>query len=280
MFIGHGSRDERGNEEIRQFVRNYAQKRSLVHYQTCFLEFGVPNIAEGIRQCVEKGALEIVAIPMILLPAGHSKLHIPAALDAAKEAYPQVKFFYGTPVGSDEKILDILSERLGSVYNKESIKPEETAVLLVGRGSSDPDANSTLFRLARLFWEKHKFQMVETAFMGITQPLLVNGLERCRKMEARNIIILPYFLFTGILMERMKEMAEGFKDENPGLLVEMADYFGFHPLMEDIIERRIHEAVHGQAKLNCDLCQYRLLTAHHGHDHEHHHDDHQGHAGH
>ena len=52
--------------------------------ETCFLEFASPNIAQGIDNCVKRGATEVIVIPIILLHAGHSKLHIPAEIEEAR----------------------------------------------------------------------------------------------------------------------------------------------------------------------------------------------------
>jgi sirohydrochlorin cobaltochelatase len=278
LLIGHGSRDENGNNEIRQFAENLVKNKSLKNTEVCFLEFGTPDIANGIENCVNKGASEIIAIPVILLPAGHSKFHIPEAIDKAKEKYPQVKFYYGTPVGSESHVLEILSDRIDPVFKTGKKAPEETAVIITGRGSSDPDANSTLFRISRLFWEKHKFSFVETAFMGITRPLLPESLEKCQKLGAKNIIILPYFLFTGVLIERMKKISSDFAGKFDSIEIQMAEYFGFHHLLEDIIIKKIHEAENGISALNCDLCQFR--QGNYGHGHHHHDHDHHGHDNH
>lgn len=270
LFVGHGSRDERGNDEVREFVGGLIASKNYQNTEVCFLEFGSPDISTGIDACVNAGADEVIVIPLILLPAGHSKLHIPLAIDNARGKYPHVKFFYGTPVGTDMKVLEILNERLEQVLPARKNK-SEISVLLLGRGSSDADANSTLVRIARLFWESHKFQMVETAFMGVTRPLMKEGLDRCRLLGAKHIVILPYFLFTGILIERMKKYTEEYAKDYPGLEIHLADYFGFHPFLEDVVNRRIEESIDGKAQLNCDLCHFRMEA---GHSHHHHHDHH------
>jgi sirohydrochlorin cobaltochelatase len=283
LFVGHGSRDESGNEEVREFVRGLVKKKNYQHTEVCFLEFGSPEISTGIENCVNKGADEIVVVPIILLPAGHSKLHIPGAIDEGRAKYRHVKFHYGSPVGCDISVLEILNQRMEQVCHiagaDQRPKPDQTAVLVLGRGSSDADANSTLVRIARLFWESHfdqkKFQMVETAFMGVTKPLMKDGLDRCRLLGAKHIVILPYFLFTGILIERMKKYVDDYTAEYPDIKILLADYFGFHPLLEEIVARRIDEAVAGNVQLNCDLCKYRIesqnMSSHHGHDHDHKH---------
>ena len=62
---------------------------------------------------------------------------------------------------------------------------------------------------------KIQCEMVESAFMGVTTPLVDEGIERCIKLGAKKIIMLPYFLFTGILMERMEKMLTGYQEQYP-----------------------------------------------------------------
>ena len=45
-------------------------------------------------------------IPIILLHAGHSKLHIPAEIEDAKKKYPDVQFTYGQTIGVHSEVFD------------------------------------------------------------------------------------------------------------------------------------------------------------------------------
>ncbi|UKS30701.1 sirohydrochlorin chelatase [Paenibacillus sp. HWE-109] len=280
LFVGHGSREEGGNEEVRLFVSEIASKMKEQIVETCFLEFVQPTIMQGIDRCIELGATHVVVIPIILFSAGHAKIHIPAAIDEAKAKYPLAKFTYGRPIGVHEQILDILTSRLENLGVRAEDDLEETALLIVGRGSSDADANSDLFKISRLFWEKLKVQWVETAFIGVTAPLMDAGIERCLRLGAKKVIILPYFLFTGVLIQRMEQMVQGYRVTYPEQEFELAPYFGFHPLLQDILIGRAQEALQDEVKMNCDMCQYRLeamkhIDHHHHHDHDdHHHHDH------
>lgn len=286
LFVGHGSQLEEGNEEVRTFIKLLTPKlgKDLI-IETCFLEFGSPSIMEGIDQCAKKGASHVYVIPIILLQAGHSKIHIPATIDEARDKYPFIGFTYGRPIGIHEETADILYSRLKTIGFDAKEPDEETAVLLIGRGGSDPDANSDLYKISRLLWERWNVKWVEPAFMGVTSPLVNEGVERCLKLGAKKVILLPYFLFTGILMNRMAEMLEGFKNEYPNNEFLLADYFGFHPKLQKIIKDRVEEALEGEVKMNCDTCQYRInamehIDHHHHHDHGHDHGHHHHHGHH
>lgn len=276
LFVGHGSKDEEGNEQIRKFVEKVRPKLAKQLWsETCFLEFGKPSIPTGIENCIKQGATEIYLIPIILLQAGHSKIHIPAAIDEAKEKYPSITFTYGRPIGIHEKTLDILSNRLMEVGMDPLKEYNDTAVLLIGRGGSDPDANSDLYKIARLLWEKLNINWVETAFMGVTAPSVEEGVERCLKLGAKKIVMLPYFLFTGVLIKRMEEMKRRFELKYPEKQFVLADYFGFHPLLQAIILDRVEEALQDEVRMNCDTCQYRLDVMEHVEHHHHHHHEHE-----
>ncbi|MDR4950477.1 sirohydrochlorin chelatase [Neobacillus cucumis] len=281
LFVGHGSRDQEGNQQVREFLGEMRKNwdDSLL-VETCFLEFERPTVKQGIDLCVEKGADHIVVVPIMLLQAGHSKIHIPAAIDEAKKQYPLVQFTYGRPIGVHEETFEILKTRVSEIGENWEAPEDETAILLLGRGGSDPDANSDLYKIARLLWEKTNFKIVEPAFMGVTNPLVNEGIERCIKLGAKKVVILPYFLFTGILIKRLEDMMVPIQNQYSAIEFKLADYFGYHPKLQTILMDRVEEALRDEVKMNCDTCQYRLNVMEHI-DHHHHHDhDHDHHHGH
>src|SRR5699024_9436641 len=154
------------------------------------------------------------------------------ALPISKEKYPNVSFVYGRPISVHHKVLDILMSRLDEIGIDPSSEHEDTAVLVIGRGGSDPDANSDLYKITRLLWEKLKINIVEPAFMGVTSPSVDEGVERCIKLGAKRVVMLPYFLFTGILIKRMDDMKERYEREHKDMEFKLANYLGFHPLLQ------------------------------------------------
>ena len=65
LLIGHGSRDEEGNEEFLRFVDELQASMTGQTVVGCFLEFAEPNIPAGIEVCMALGATRIVAVPVI-----------------------------------------------------------------------------------------------------------------------------------------------------------------------------------------------------------------------
>ncbi|WP_201319244.1 sirohydrochlorin chelatase [Paenibacillus sp. EPM92] len=278
LFVGHGSRDPEGNEEVRAFVRSVENGLDVPIVETCFLEFESPSMREGFAACVARGATRVGVVPITLFAAGHAKLHIPAAMDEAKRQFPGVEFIYSRPIGVHELALDILQTRLAEAGVDGLIESPDTALLLIGRGSSDADANSDLFKISRLLWERLNVQWVETAFIGVTAPRADEGVDRCVRLGAKRIVLLPYFLFTGVLIKRLEQLTASFAETYPDREFVLAEYFGFHPMLREIMRERAQEALQGQVRMNCDMCQFRLeAMKHHHHDHDHDHSHHHGH---
>lgn len=304
LLVGHGSRVQAGNEELLEFTRLIAARKPELKVETCFIELASPSIAGGIARCIEGGAAEIYVVPIILFAAGHSKLDIPMAIDEAKQRYPGVKFIYGRPLGVQDRAVDILLERIQEAERlpllqvkaaggmdldlrgngASTIEDKDTIVLLMGRGGSDPDANSDLYKISRLLWERTGYRSVESCFIAIAKPSLPDGLERCLALGARRIIVLPYLLFTGVLMQQFAERVAQFAAEHPGLEVEIGGTLGAHPLLVDMLTERIEETLEGRAFSNCDNCKYRDAASLHHHHHHHGEEEHgehgHGHHGH
>ncbi|WNS46556.1 precorrin-3B C(17)-methyltransferase [Paenibacillus sp. MMS20-IR301] len=311
LLVGHGSRVQEGNEELLQFTSLLAARKPELKFETCFIELASPSIAGGIAKCVEGDATEIYVVPIILFAAGHSKLDIPMAIDEAKLRYPGVRFIYGRPLGVQERAVDIVLDRIREAerliplpeHNNEAelveraiqaesgmpeapspaVEDKDTIVLLMGRGGSDPDANSDFFKLTRLLWERTSYKSVEACFIAITNPLLPEGLERCLKLGARKIIVVPYLLFTGVLMKQFSEITAQFAADHPEIEVAAGRQLGAHPLLIDMLAERVEETLEGQSFSNCDNCKYRdeaALHHHHHHHHHHHGEEEHGHGHH
>ncbi|KEF38959.1 hypothetical protein M670_01776 [Schinkia azotoformans MEV2011] len=282
LFVGHGSKDKEGNDQVREFIN--AMKPAIdpsLLVEICFLEFEAPTVDQGIDTCVMKGASHVYVIPMMLLQAGHSKIHIPHCIDEAKKKYSNVEFTYGRPIGIHDSALEICISRLVEMgLDIESGDPD-TAIILLGRGGSDPDANSDLYKITRLLWERLNYPIVEPTFMGVTTPLIDEVIHRCLLLGAKKIVILPYFLFTGVLIKRLEKIVQGYKERYKDHQFALAEYFGFHEKLQVILMDRVQEALAGDVKMNCDTCQYRIGVAESiGHHHHHHHHDHDDHCHH
>ena len=140
LVIGHGSRDPNGVAEYWSFV-DHVSRRADMPVGGGFIELAEPDLDTAVDKLVADGAEHVVAVPLVLLGAGHMKLDGPAALERARSRHPDVRFDYGRALGIHPLVLAVAADRVPRGCD---------GVVLVGRGSSDPDANADLYKVARL----------------------------------------------------------------------------------------------------------------------------------
>ena len=203
LIVGHGTRDAEGAQDFRAFVQRVARRapQAVEAVDGGFIELSAPPVGEAVTRLVEAGHRRVAAVPLVLVAAGHAKGDIPGSLNRERLRHPGLSFSYGRPLGVHPTVLSLLEARLDTVLPRE--ERADAAVLLVGRGSTDPDANAEVYRAARLLWEGRGIGMVETAFVSLAHPSVEEGLERCRRLGAKRIVVLPYFLFRGVLPDRI-----------------------------------------------------------------------------
>lgn len=294
LIAGHGTRDEAGAEAFRDFVRELGRRHPELPVAGGFIELSPPPLGEAVAELVERGVRRFAAVPLMLVSAGHAKGDIPAALSREKERHPGISYTYGRPLGPHPSLLAVLERRLDEALGAGGAEDRaEVTVLLVGRGSTDPDANAEVHKAARLLWEGRGYAGVETAFVSLAAPDVPSGLERCRKLGARRIVVLPYFLFTGILPDRVRRQTEEWAGAHPEIEVRSAEVIGPEPELLDLVMERYQEAVKGDLRMNCDSCVYRIALPgfedkvglaqqphFHPDDDGHHHHGHHHHGGH
>jgi sirohydrochlorin cobaltochelatase len=252
LIAGHGTADEAGAEQFRQFVKRVAGRLD-VPVAGGFIELSEPTIGAAVDTLPGS---RLAAVPLMLVAAGHAKGDIPASLTREKNRRPGLTFAYGRPLGVHPTVLALLRERLAEVA-----ADADTTVLLVGRGSTDPDANAEVARAARLLAETTPVAGVEYAFVSLAGPSVPDGLDRCRRLGAQKIAVLPYFLFTGVLPRRVAAQAATWK----GVPVRTAEVIGDCDGLATLVVERYEEAVRGEARANCDACLYRVALP--GHEH-------------
>lgn len=301
LFVGHGSRDAEGTDEFLRLVEVFQNDEPERIVECGFLEFAKPVIGEGIAACVRRGAKKIAVLPGMLMAAGHAKNDIPSEIHEARRQYPGVAFHYGRHLHLHAKIIELCRLRLEEAERAAPPRDRsDTLLLVVGRGSSDPDANADMQKLARILWEGMGYGWGAACYIGVTTPLLAEALERCRRMGFGRILVLPFFLFTGILEKRIRTTSEAFGQVHADVEVLCAGYLNVHPLLFDVFRERAEEAIAGSPNMNCELCKYRVhlpgfeaavgqpQVGHHhhvrgigqDHDHAHGHHHHHHHGGH
>jgi cobalt/nickel transport system ATP-binding protein len=196
-----------------------------------------------------------VSVPLVLLAAGHLKNDGPATLARARMRHPGVEFRMGRDLGIEPTVLAVAEDRIRAAVPEVDA---DTAVVLVGRGSSDPDATSDLYKIARLLADGRGLPMVEPAFVQVTEPTVAEALERCRRLGAKRIVVAPFLLFTGVLVPRIYAQAAEWAAAHPEVDVVAAAHLGPDRRLARVVLERYREALTGDVRMNCDLCAYRV----------------------
>jgi len=257
LLIGHGSLDDDGMAESRRFAHMLASHLSTP-IEPGFLELADPPIVDGIAACVARNPRRIIALPLLLGSAGHYKNDIPTLLQWARTQWPRIEFRYGTPLGAQYPLVRALADRAAeAIAALHPCAAAETALLLVGRGSHDPDSNSDLAKIARLLWEGRGYGWVESAYYSLTPPDVQAGIGRCARLGARRIVVLPYLLFAGRICRFIGEQARKLQSQLPDVEIVVGKHLGLHPGVLAAVTQRYQEILNGTATMTCDLCKYR-----------------------
>jgi sirohydrochlorin cobaltochelatase len=304
MVCGHGSRDVEAITEFGAVAAGIARRLPEYPVESGFLEFARPIIRDGLDKLRQKGVEHILAVPGMLFAAGHVKNDIPSVLNDYRAEFPKLKIQYGRDLAIDTRLLRAAAERIEQAEKVSSrrVPREETMLMVVGRGTSDPDANSNITKVARMLWEGMGFGWAEVCYSGVTFPLVGPGLEHAVKLGYRRIIVFPYFLFTGVLVKRIYSIADEMAAAHPEIEFLKAQYLNDHALVLDAFADRVREILDGENNMNCGMCKYREQVigfeaevglpqaghhhhvqgigtdGDHGHDHNHNHHDHHHHG--
>ncbi len=283
LLVGHGSRHPAGNDEINRFSAEWKTMNPQWRIETCFIEFADVLLDEGLDNAA-RDAERVIVVPLVLNAAGHVKMEIPHHIDKARQRHASVEFVYAAHLGANDSIFSILQRRLRKVMAQLDMPdPKTTGVVLLGRGSSDRIANGEVAKLARWLFDENDHTHVDIAFTGITYPRLEAVIRQQVALGMTQIAILPYYLFAGTLIERIKRQVERLQRQYPQIALAHSDYFGFEPEIYELLNQRVNETRGETARMmECDGCQYRQLAEEHGHghahDHAHHHGQHEGKA--
>ncbi len=257
ILCGHGSRDSQAVNEFINVVEKIKSRIPNIPVSFGFLEFNRPIISEALDQLRNMGVKRIIALPAMLFAAGHTKNDIPAVLNNYSAEH-ELPIQYGRELGLNSLMIGAAGARIKEIIDINQKFPlSETLLVVAGRGSSDPDANSNVCKITRMLVEGFGFGWGETVFSGVTFPLVEPGLRHVLKLGFKRVILLPYFLFSGVLVKRVRDHSLRVSLDNPDVQFLYTSYLSDQDLVIDTFMERIHEVLNGENFMNCALCKYR-----------------------
>ena len=266
LICGHGSSNRQAVGEFAQLAEGLRAQLPGVPVEYGYLEFARPILRDGLESLRTQGVQRVLAVPGMLFAAGHAKNDIPSVLNTYS-AETGLRIDYGRELGVDMSMIQAAGARIREALDASDaaaagrgeapVPLSDTLLVVVGRGSSDPDANSNVSKVARMLVEGFGFGWGETVYSGVTFPLVEPGLRHAVKLGFRRIVVFPYFLFSGVLVSRIRQHTQLVAADYPELEFVEASYPGDHPLVINTFLERVREVVRGDTQMNCSLCKYR-----------------------
>ena len=258
LLVGHGSRRERSNEAVCELAAG-VEERLGVPTDAAFLELADPSIPDAI-DALAPTVSRLTVVPLSLFAASHVKNDLPLAVNRARSDHPGVRFHAGAHLGVHPAILDLLDDRAAAVESRLGVDREtdDVAVVLCARGSSDPDSNADVHKLARLLYEGRSFDRLSAAFVGVTEPLLEPALHDVAKTRPDAVVVLPYMLGDGVLTGRVRDGAADFDEAYPYVDAAAGDPLGTDDRLLDVLTDRWQEARSDAVEMSCDTCKYKV----------------------
>lgn len=240
LYVAHGSRMKAGVEEAERFVTRLMNNVNVLIQELCFLELASPNLMQGIERCIQRGATSIAVMPLLLLTAVHAKVDIPNEMGKARLRFPNVKLSYGRTLGVHPDIVAALFDR---IITQQTVLSSDAKVIIVGRGSSDPDVKKDLTEIARMLQKHYPFQAVDVCFLYGAKPSFSDTMIALETERVKQVYIVPYLLFTGLLLTGIEERIAAHRRIRNDQHVILCEALGYHQAIKSVAIERVNEVL-------------------------------------
>ena len=244
-LLGHGSRDPEGLQEF-LILSKKLSKRKFCRITECgFLGFANPTIPEALSACQRDGIENIIIVPSILLPGEHTQRDIPNAIGKIFQDRSDINIYYAEPLGTQTEVMEVCRVRIEEAedFSKKNISSHETMLMTIVHGSHDTDCNIQVEKQFHLFSKKMGFAKAITHFAGTSQNSLEESLGKSMPQEFHRVILLPFFLFTGVWVKRVHALADTFQEKHPNTEFLKASCLKHHDLIVDTLIQRARKSI-------------------------------------
>jgi sirohydrochlorin ferrochelatase len=230
VAVAHGSKDPRASATVAELAA-VARERSpgpgALDLRTAFLGHAPPSLPQVLGTI--EADREVTVLPLLLTAAFHSKADIPRMLArSARTRGPHgPRVSYGATLGPHPLLLDALDRRLAEADPGAQADPGRTAVVLAAAGSSDPEANATIARLAAQWQARAGWHAVRPAYASAADPAPAAAVAGLLRDGAPRVVVATYLLAPGLFADRIRDasLAAGAAAVSPalGVCAEVAD---------------------------------------------------------
>ncbi|MGC3969169.1 MAG: sirohydrochlorin chelatase [Pirellulales bacterium] len=242
LLVGHGTRDSAGVAEALEAARLLTQRLSPLPVEPCFLELAEPTIDAAVVRLAARGVRRLLTVPVILFAAGHAKRDIPAAVGEACDRHGLTLVGQTPHLGCRPEMQALSQRRHDEALAQHPFAAEETMLVMVGRGSTDADANEEMRLFAKLRASANRRVLTSLAFVAMAQPALEPILESVAQFGRRVVVVQPHLLFAGELLERIGQTVAAVGKRHSAIRWSVARHLGAEPELVDCLAGLVAEA--------------------------------------
>ncbi|WP_053981230.1 sirohydrochlorin chelatase [Marinagarivorans algicola] len=250
LICGHGSRAKIAEREFSLLAKGLRDRHPSLKVEYGFLEYSSPNMHMALDRLMAQGVEKIYAVPGMLFAATHAQNDIPSVLTTYQEKHLGLTIEYGQELGLHTEMVQAFQIRILEALGLEHVHDGDlydTMLVVVGRGTSVSEANAEAAKLTRIVSENLGFGWSETVYSGVTYPSVGRGLEMAVKLGFKKIVVAPYFLFGGKLIDRIYAYTDKVAAENPDITFMKAGYLKDQAHVINTFTQRIEETIAGPA---------------------------------
>lgn len=122
VILGHGSRAPDA-QELLAWVQQRLAAQLDCRVASASLQFNQPTLEECCRELAGQGVRRILVAPYFLYEGNHFKQDIPEELDGLRAELPQVEFILTATLGADDRLVDVLADRVRTHVS--GVSPEQ-----------------------------------------------------------------------------------------------------------------------------------------------------------
>jgi sirohydrochlorin ferrochelatase len=231
--VAHGSKDPRAAATVHELAGAVRARVPGTDVRAAFLDHCAPSLPQVLGSLAGGGT--VVALPLLLTAAYHSKSDIPAQLAAADA---DLEVAVAGTLGPHPLLLAALERRLREA-GVDVDDPAATSVVLAAAGSSDPAANATVAATADGWRAARGWRAVVPACASAAGPRPDEAVRSLRGAGAPRVVVATYLLSPGYFADKVRAgaLAAG-ADTVAGVL-------GAAPEVADVAVERYLAAVAG-----------------------------------
>jgi precorrin-8X/cobalt-precorrin-8 methylmutase len=244
-LLGHGSRDPDGTQEFLALWKKLRERNFCQITEGGFLEFAKPTISEALSACHRHGIKNIIILPSILFSGKHTQKDIPKIANEMFQGLPEINLIFAEPLAPQPELMEVCRKRIeqGESGSQEPISRSETLLMTVAHGSRNTDFNTQVEKNLSRLGKKLGFGKTLTCFAGNSQHFLADMQNKFTSQKFRRVILLPFFLFTGVWVKRVHSLADTFQGKYPDIEFLKIPHLGYHDLIVEALIQRVREKV-------------------------------------